>query len=62
MLNEQKINKHIDILQQKHDQLDREIREISDYPSTHQLLNEKKFHKLHIKDEIEKLKREMIHG
>jgi hypothetical protein len=60
MITREKLENHIKHLQEKHDALDEEIiKEFANYTSDVEIENLKK-EKLHLKDEIEKFKHQLL--
>lgn len=59
MITPEKLKHHIDHLQEKHDLLDKEIKELEAHHSNHERVVEMKKEKLHLKDEIVKFKSQL---
>jgi uncharacterized protein YdcH (DUF465 family) len=59
MITPEKLKHHISHLQEKHDKLDKDIRELEAHHSNHEKVVEMKKEKLHLKDEIEKFKSQL---
>lgn len=59
MITPEKLQHHIVHLKEKHDLLDKEIQELESHHSNHEKVTELKKEKLHLKDEIEKFKRQL---
>lgn len=59
MITPEKIKHHISHLQEQHDNLDKQIVELESHHSKHEKVVEMKKEKLHLKDEIEKFKKQL---
>ena len=59
MLDRQKLEHHIKHLQEQHDRLDREIKELYDHHTDDFKVESLKKQKLNIKDDIERLKKQI---
>lgn len=59
MLDRQKLEHHIKHLQEQHDRLDREIKELYDHHTDDFKVENLKKQKLNIRDDIERIKRQI---
>lgn len=60
MMTEEKIVDHIKLLQERHDYMDAEIKRVESTHTNQMMIVDLKKKKLKLKDEIEKLKRQIL--
>ena len=60
LMDQQKIENHIDALQKRHDKMDEEIQQMEGKPGYANIIVDLKKKKLKLKDEIEKAKTQLV--